>query len=272
MVMGNLTDPFYTSKGKAAEYSDDLSLNVFHSCNFACAYCYVPGVLRTTKENYMNNYKTANNIVTRVERFAPKYKGRKVFLSFIGDFFAFDREEHASHIRKSILNSLIENDISVKILTKGNVSDYFETLELLPSVEFGTTITSLDLKRIQVHEPFALNSFVRLNQLKRAKDLGFKTWISLEPIIYPDEVCDIIEKTYDFTDFYYLGKLNYFIPYAFIHSEKTAKIKWNEYYNERMYSVMPRAVELLKSLNKDYIVKNETLVYLSVQGLNESEI
>jgi DNA repair photolyase len=58
-------------------------------------------------------------------------------------------------------------------------------------------------------EPNAGTPNQRINNLKVAKRKGIKTWLSLEPIIDINQALKVIGQTYEFTDFYGVGKLNY---------------------------------------------------------------
>ena len=236
----NLSDPFYISNGKAGEYSTDLSLNIFKFCPFSCTYCYVPKMLKISAKQYFTQRVLAVNILERVRKYAPKYKDRTVFMSFIGDIFnnlpEFDK------LRNDIFDIFLNNRIKLELLTKGNAIDYFKKLVFFDSVKFGITLTSLDIRTVSINEPFALNPYLRIAQLKQAKILGFNTWISIEPILKPDELIRIIDLTHEFTDFYFFGKLNY---------------KESSYDNLIYY--LCKALDYLDSLKKNYIVKNDTI-------------
>ncbi len=83
--------------------------------------------------------------------------------------------------------------------------------------------------------------------LKNAKNKGIGTWVSLEPVIEPEQTLGIVELTHEFVDIYKVGTLNY-------HSGKNL-INWREF--------ALRIKEILNKYNCDYYIKNDLQKYLS---------
>ncbi len=98
------------------------------------------------------------------------------------------------------------------------------------NVEVGFTITSLnDLPK---WEPEAPGNKRRIDALKKAHDLGIKTFVSMEPTI-PEETkpIEIMEALSPWVDRWIIGALNYMsVDLNFYRREVP---KWAEYVDER---------------------------------------
>ena len=75
-------------------------------------------------------------------------------------------------------------------------------------------------------------------------EAGIHTWVSLEPVIDPEQTLELIRETAPFVDLYKVGKLNY------VKSE----IDW------RMFGA--RAIKILESLDKKYFIKTDLAKHL----------
>ena len=49
----------------------------------------------------------------------------------------------------------------------------------------------------------------RLRILRKAHEMGIYTWVSMEPVIIPEEALEVIRKAHDYVDFWKVGKLNH---------------------------------------------------------------
>lgn len=49
----------------------------------------------------------------------------------------------------------------------------------------------------------------RLRILRKAHEMGIYTWVSMEPVIIPDEALQVIRKAHGYVDFWKVGKLNH---------------------------------------------------------------
>jgi DNA repair photolyase len=95
------------------------------------------------------------------------------------------------------------------ILTKGGQRSERD-FDLLTSRDwFGVTLTNLDNILSLRWEPGAALPEERINSLYKAHKKGVKTWVSLEPVLYPKTTLEIIRKTYKFVDTFKVGTLNY---------------------------------------------------------------
>ena len=94
------------------------------------------------------------------------------------------------------------------------------------NVEIGFTITSLD--DIPFWEPYAPGNTKRIEALKKAHEVGVKTFVSMEPWI-PNvtQPKAIIEKLRDFVDRFIIGSMQYcVVPRSFYAISLPALISW----------------------------------------------
>ena len=87
-------------------------------------------------------------------------------------------------------------------------------------------------------EPGAGSWGHRLAALKRAHDLGIKTWISFEPVLDAVDVLNFLELNVRYVDKYKIGKLNY----------HPSDINWKDF--------GIRAERICISNNVDYYIKD----------------
>ena len=82
---------------------------------------------------------------------------------------------------------------------------------------------------------------VNLEIIKRAHKAGLYTWVSLEPVIDPDQALNLIRKAHKYVRFWKVGKLNHMKKY-----EQT--VNWRKF----LYDVEA----LLKKYSAKYYSKN----------------
>ena len=129
----------------------------------------------------------------------------------------------------------------VEVLTKGGMRAARDFDLLGPKDAFASTLTFLDEGRSKEWEPRAALPTDRIRAIAEAQDRGIPTWVSLEPVIDPDESIQIIRETHKIVDLFKVGRLNYH-PAA-------AGIDWAKFGRE--------AESLLVSLGKPYYIKDD---------------
>lgn len=198
-----MRDPIYEPKGKAAEYAG-LALNLYTGCTNGCTYCYAPGVLRKTREDFARDVMPRKGILDALERQlgSGDFAGRTVHLCFTCDPFPAG-VDCTTTIRAIAM--LKAHGANVQILTKNpSIAALFCPAHLGANDSIGTTITGAP----EPMEPNADSPVVRMNVLRAFHDKGIGTWVSCEPIVDPEPVYEMI-RTCDFIDLYKFGKLNY---------------------------------------------------------------
>ena len=235
----------YEPKGKAREYCE-LAVNLYKGCNYGCSYCYVPAATFQSREKFLMTFPK-ENIIERLKLEAPKYAGREVFMSFSHDpYLSIDS---VYLLTRKAINILHEFYITVRILTKAGKRSMrdFDLLSANPHKSwYGATLTFLNEKESQEYEPLAAPPVDRMAALSIAHDKGIRTWVSLEPVIKPEQSLDIIKVTYDFVDEYKIGKWNY--------DTRGDEIDWRDF--------GLKAIELCKKYNKKFYIKKDLARYL----------
>lgn len=237
----------YEPKGKAKEYCD-LAINIYKGCSHGCIYCYAPDVWRKmglSREDFYNHPAIRPGILEAIKKEAPKYKGREIHLCFTCDpYQPIDKE---LQITRRAIKILKDNDITVRILTKGGIRSIRDFDLLEPGRDwYGVTMTFLDSQKSFEWEPYASSPGERYASIAGAKIMGLRTWISLEPVIDPEETLKIIEKIYPAVDVFKIGKWS--------HDARAKEIDWARFIN--------KAVTLLDKLGKEYYIKEDLRKYL----------
>ena len=233
----------YEPKGSAKEYAD-LALNLYIGCNHSCKYCFVPGVCKMNREDFNTLVASKKDIIERLKRDLrlieknEEFPKVPVLMSFTSDPYQFLEEE--LKLTRTAIKLLNSFDFPARILTKGNklVQRDFDVLSDFKKNEFGITLVMLNEDLQKEWEPFAASPKQRIENLRRAKKRNIKTWLSLEPIIDLQEALDVIDNTYEFTDFYGVGKLNY--------NKHQKTINWKE--------VKEKVEEKLNQYSKKYMI------------------
>ena len=232
--------PIYEPSGRAREYSP-LALNLFTGCDRGCTYCYnkkTPWV----KEDF-EKPKLRKGVLDALKKQATTMKGdkREILMSFTCDPYPANTDLH-THTREA-LDILIYNGLTATILTKGG-TDAVKDFDLLKMAgfKFGTTLTVNRETDADAWELFAASVSDRMTAIKTAHDLGIKTWVSLEPVIFASQALEIIADMRDYVDFWKIGKLNYYPAIS-------DKVNWKEFLHD---------VSLLLPKEK-YMIKIDTL-------------
>lgn len=237
----------YEPKGKAKEYCD-LAVNLYKGCGHGCSYCYAPDIWRKqglSRDDFYNHPAVRPGILDAIAKEAPKYKGREVQLCFTCD--PYQPIEDDLHITRDAIKILKGNDIIVRILTKGGIRSLAD-FDLLEADRdwYGVTMTFLDKDKSLKWEPEAAWPHERISCIAAAKKEGLKTWISLEPVIEPQETLSIISATHRFVDVFKVGKWN--------HDVRAKEIDWAKFVRQ--------AVDLLEKHGKEYYIKEDLRRYL----------
>jgi len=242
----------YSPKGRALEYAD-FALNLFNSCSFGCKYCYVPNVLHKDRNEFHNTNMLRNNVLEKVEKDCELnlFEGRKVLLCFTCDCCQdIDQELQLTRKVMEIFNRYGVNWI---VLTKGGMRAARDFDLYKPGDSFGSTLTFWRDEDSLKWEPHAALPESRLEALMMAKFKGIKTWVSMEPVIDPEQTLQLIGLTRDYVDLYKVGKLN------------SDNCRGSEYYEELKQieqsidwkSFGERAESLLKQYGKEYYLKDD---------------
>jgi DNA repair photolyase len=236
----------YEPRGKALEYSP-LAANLYRGCSHGCAYCYAPSATFKDRSIFHSAefIQPRANVLKEFKKDCEQFSGdpRECLLSFTTD--PYQPIEAELKLTRSAISLCRLYDIYIVILTKGGklATRDFDILSKCKRKKFGVTLTT-DNDNVSLRwEPFADLPAERIKALLEAWTLGIETFVSFEPVIDVEAVFRLIDKTYEFVDFYKFGKLNHH------NFEKT--IDW--------VSFRERVIEKLESLNKKYMIKKDLL-------------
>jgi DNA repair photolyase len=236
----------YEPKGKAREYSP-LSANLYNGCNHGCLYCYAPGISNKKIEECMNPVPR-RNVLSELEKDcrANVRCQKSVLLCFMTDPYNCLEKEY--RITRETLKLFLKYQIPCSLLTKsgnGFFADYDVIEKMESHVAIGATLVFSKDEDRKKFEPNAAKTNERVKGLSDAKKKGITTWASFEPVLFPDQSLQIIEKCLelDCLDIFKLGKVNNF------KYEGGEFIDWSDY--------LTKALDLIRSAGKRVYVKND---------------
>jgi len=244
----------YEPRGRAREYSP-LALNIYNKCDHNCRYCYVPliqkkwGNVPTNIHPFPRRY-----LLVDLKREARKYSfGAQVLMCFSGDPYCRADEKHM--VTRDVLKILLYNNVTVAILTKGGKRclrdvDLFKVFKV---IKVGATLTFINEKDSRHWEKNASLPEDRFKTLEKLKEEGIMTWVSLEPVIDPEQTLKIIDRTHSFVDQYKVGKLNHY----------PKNIDWRDF--------GLRAIDRLNKYEKKFYVKNDLAYYIPANKMTAEQ-
>ena len=235
----------YSPKGKAREYSE-LACNLYSGCSHKCKYCYCPSIRRMSLEKWSLNPKPRENIIKKLANEAGKLYGldKDILFCFMSD--PYQSEESAMITNKALTICQKNHFKKVQVLTKGGMRAVGD-LELFKNNEqwkFGSTIIFKDEKLREYWEPGAPSIESRYEAVKIFKKNNIFTWISMEPVIDPDQALAVINDLLPYVDLWKIGKINYF-------RKIEDKIDWCKFLKD--------VRKILKG--KNYYIKKDLLRY-----------
>jgi len=245
----------YEPAGRAREYAP-LALNLYRGCSHSCTYCYAPDACRQDRADFHGNPKPRVDVIAKLERELAKgsevgmqrMNGQKdpVLLCFTTDPYQPLAAE--TGITRRAIELLHQYGYPVHVLTKGGMRAAvdFDLLSTNAGDTFATTLTFLNRADSEQWEPHAALPASRLKAIALAHARGIATWISLEPVIDPEQTLEIIRRTHEYVDLFKVGTLN--------HHELAKTIDWPAFAR--------RAVDLLQECGASYYIKNDLRRYL----------
>ncbi len=233
----------YEPKGRAREYSD-LACNLYSGCTHGCKYCYAPACMRTSSEKWHADARGRKDIIEKFEKDAAKLIGdtRPVLFCFLTD--PYQPLEQTKRLTREALEIVKHYGLRSKVLTKGFSKLISEDLGLMKEIgtELGLTISFLEDTKRKEWEPFAASIPDRIATLQAASELGVFTWVSLEPVIDPEQALMLIQRIHPFVKFWKVGKLNHM-------KKEEGKVDWPKFLIE--------VEKLLRSIGANYYIKND---------------
>lgn len=232
-------DVIYRPAGEAGEYAP-LATNPYKGCGHACKYCYVPLAMR-------------DNYLPRLERDVARYRAAGICNGHSADqiFVTFSSDPwHPGDVSPTIeaLTALAEGGMSFCTLTKGGMKAWTYRALFRPVRDaFAATLTTLDDDFSRMWEPGAPLPTERVEALRRFRERGVFTWVSLEPTLDVEASLEIVRATHGFVDLYKIGKANYL-------KEITRTTNWSDY--------TLRMIDLCQKLGARHYIKRSLQEHL----------
>lgn len=237
----------YETTGRAKEYCP-YALEVYQGCSHRCTYCYNVTSGKKKGSTFYEKIKPVPGLLDRLKLLAPSYFGMKdrVLLCFGCDAYQPINDELG--LTRQVLEVLIENEIPFQILSKGGLraTQDFDLLAKHDGVYAVTLLFTNEDSRMK-WEPNAASIEERVESLKKAKEMGIKTWVSIEPPIIPEEALGVIDMVAPYVDAYKIGKWN--------HEEEAEAIDWKDF-GYKVYGKM-------KEIGKPYLIKHDLSKFMS---------
>lgn len=242
----------YAPKGQAGEYAK-LAANPYRGCGHQCLYCYVPGVLRMSREEFDAGAVLRDGFMRHLYNDAAKYQAlgvtEQVMLSFTTDPY----HPGDTYPTRETIEVLKLHGLAFCALTKGGTRALRDLDLFRPDRDaFASTLTTLDDAVSRKWERGAALPGDRIEALKAFRAAGVYTWVSLEPVYDTEATLEIIRQTHPFVNLYKVGRINY--------STLTGRIDWRDF--------TARVVALLAETGSDHYVKQDLQPYLPDGYLN----
>jgi len=219
----------YEPKGRALEYSP-LACNLYLGCEHGCKYCYAPGCMRKTMEQWHTVVEARDGILSAFEKDCRAMaksrindEDHRVLFCFLSD--PYQPLEGKMHLTRQAIEKAKSWLVKVSVLTKGKYALVSQDFELMrdAGVHLGVTLSFVTDRKRKVWEPNASSVSERLRILREAHAMGIYTWVSMEPVIDAAEALSVIDKAHEFVSFWKVGKLNH----DKVHE---AKVDWHKFY------------------------------------------
>lgn len=213
----------YEPKGRAREYSE-LACNLYLGCTHGCRYCFAPACMRSTPEKWHSQVALRKNAIPLFEKDAEKLMGdtRRILFSFLSD--PYQPIERERRLTRQALEIVGRYRLKSQILTKGEADLILEDLQLMKRVktQLGITLCFVNDETRKEWEPYASKIEDRFKILKAAHAEKIFTWVSLEPVIDPEQALEVIRMASSYVNFWKIGKLNHM-------KTEEAKVDWRKF-------------------------------------------
>jgi DNA repair photolyase len=207
----------YEPRGAAREYGE-LAVNLYSGgCPHKCRYCYVPGCLHKSSEQWIAEpcvLRPGVNIQLAEDLARWRWKNDRdgqishpqVFMCFTGDPFPMGVDHDTTLVAIEVCH---QEGFGVRLLTK-NGEGALAALPLLDGRDaFGVTVVTSRKEQKDIWEPESPDIRARLVALTQARREGIPTWLSIEPVVHLDDAKEIIGDWGHLADEIKIGRLNH---------------------------------------------------------------
>jgi len=223
--------------------------NIYHGCYHDCRYCYARQMTARWREfwpggiDWRDVHVVKNAVELAMRDIKIQRPGKIMFCSMTDPYQPIERD---TRLARKVLEILLASPFHILILTKSPlVSRDYDLISGHQNVEVGFTVTSLE--DIPYWEPYAPGNTKRIEALKKAHEIGIRTFVSIEPwipnVTYPQS---IIMKLRDFVGRFIIGSMQYHgVPRTFYAERLQKLIDWleknkiNYYLKRELQKCMP---------------------------------
>ena len=185
----------------------DSNVNCYSGCSNNCKYCYAKKMAIRFKRKTEETWKDMEPNHKAINKGYAKRKGRIMFPT------SHDITSESLCHCLVLLKKLIDARNEVLITSKPRLTcikiicnNFYKKKDL---IQFRFTITSKENELLSVWEPGAPLFEERIQSLKYACEVGYKTSISIEPFLDEDPF-ELVEKLEPYvTESIWIGKMNY---------------------------------------------------------------
>lgn len=201
----------YNPSGKAGEYSY-WACNFYVGCSNGCKYCYLKkgrsaqilgGDKPTLKKCFKGEDHALSVFIKELELNYKEIRKSGLFFTFTSDSFL----EESFELTFNAITNCQYWDVPVLILTKTGLTE-------INFFEYSCHLCGVDNSRIAIgysltgHDELEINAATnndRIKSMKIAKEEGFKTFASIEPIIDFESSKRMILESLPYCDLYKIG-------------------------------------------------------------------
>lgn len=259
----------YIPTGAAFEYSK-RALNLYTGCTHACEYCYAAHDRFRPNPDFRTVCKPrTEDMIDCVRKEARKLANTtdRVLLCFTSD--PYQPAERDFRLTRQALEIFNAHNIPWQVCTKNGAQALEDDLDLFlgagccdgsfnprqfkPGLDvsagwLGQTIVFTNEDDRALWEPGAPELASRFYAAGQAKTLGITNWVSIEPVIDPEQALAIVTQTWGFVDILKIGRINHLQHLKPELRAKVANIDWATF-THRLASTlasMPNARYIIK--------------------------
>ena len=244
------------------------NVNFISGCSHNCRYCYAKKMAIRFGRKTESNWKVMELNNNKLHQKYKKRKGRVMFPSSHDIVPEFKDECFL------VLEKLLDSRNSVLITSKPHFNVVKELCDKFvyfrDHIQFRFTITSINNDTLKFWERSAPSFEERLESLKYAHFMKYKTSVSIEPFLDKNPI-PLINKIYPFiSDTIWLGKMNYIdrknlLPIETYYYEKIRK----NYTSKNLQKIVNKLIKFRKIRYKDSIKKMSLQIpYFQIPKIN----
>lgn len=257
----------YKPSGRAEEYSP-LALNYFNGCTHDCKYCYVDRIEQKSHKHTSRSVCSPPDSYgfDELELSARQFQGcdKQILLSFTSDPYCDMPPEYT----REVLEILNKYEHKVSILTKGgsrvmrdmDIFKKFVSNDLFstdtPRISVGGSLTFDNPADSLTWEPGAALPADRIESLRRLSAEGIRTWVSFEPIMYPEQSLNLLRQVSGFVHHVRIGKINGY-------NNWDKKVDW--------YDFLKQSVDICRKTKLPFYIKDDLAIFKGDIYLSDQE-